>query len=82
MGPLDAIKTCLAKSFQFKGRASRAEFWWFACALFIITILALAPHATVLSSPTLRHGGMEIDPETGAVLGIAPMLLGNFDCSQ
>ena len=30
MGPLDAIKTCLAKSFQFKGRASRAEFWWFA----------------------------------------------------
>jgi uncharacterized membrane protein YhaH (DUF805 family) len=30
MGPLDAIKTCLAKSFQFKGRASRSEFWWFA----------------------------------------------------
>ncbi len=29
MGPLDAIKTCLARSFQFKGRASRAEFWWF-----------------------------------------------------
>ncbi|MEJ6403409.1 DUF805 domain-containing protein [Yoonia sp. 2307UL14-13] len=30
MAPLDAIKTCLAKSFQFKGRASRSEFWWFA----------------------------------------------------
>ncbi len=30
MGPLDAIKTCLAKSFQFKDRASRSEFWWFA----------------------------------------------------
>ena len=30
MTPLTAIKTCLAKSFQFSGRASRAEFWWFA----------------------------------------------------
>ncbi len=28
MGPADAIKTCLAKSFQVKGRASRSEFWW------------------------------------------------------
>ena len=29
MGPLDAIKTGFAKSFDFKGRASRSEFWWF-----------------------------------------------------
>ena len=33
MGPLDAIKTGFAKSFQFSGRASRAEFWWFAGAI-------------------------------------------------
>ena len=32
MTPATAIKTCLAKSFQFSGRASRAEFWWFALA--------------------------------------------------
>ena len=25
----DAIKTCLAKFIDFKGRASRTEFWWF-----------------------------------------------------
>ena len=29
VGPFQAIKTCLAKSFQFSGRASQAEFWWF-----------------------------------------------------
>ncbi len=30
MGPAQAIRTGFAKSFQFSGRASRAEFWWFA----------------------------------------------------
>jgi len=30
MGSAQAIRTCLAKSFQYSGRASRAEFWWFA----------------------------------------------------
>jgi len=30
MKPAQAIKTCLAKSFQFKGRVTRSEFWWFA----------------------------------------------------
>lgn len=29
MRPADAIKTCLAKSFAWKGRASRSEYWWF-----------------------------------------------------
>ena len=30
MGPAEAIRTGVAKSFQFSGRASRSEFWWFA----------------------------------------------------
>lgn len=40
MGPVQAIKTCLAKSFQFSGRASRAEFWWFG-PLWLVVSLAL-----------------------------------------
>jgi uncharacterized membrane protein YhaH (DUF805 family) len=28
MGPAKAIKTCIKKSLQFSGRASRPEFWW------------------------------------------------------
>lgn len=55
MGPLDAIKTCLAKSFQFKGRASRSEFWWFTLTL---AIAFAAPssrvHAEENLSSTLR----------------------------
>lgn len=29
MRPADAIKTCLANSFAWKGRATRSEYWWF-----------------------------------------------------
>jgi uncharacterized membrane protein YhaH (DUF805 family) len=36
MGPAEAIRTCLAKYFQFSGRAGRAEFWLFAAAVFLI----------------------------------------------
>jgi uncharacterized membrane protein YhaH (DUF805 family) len=30
LGPIQSITTCLRKSFDFSGRATRAEFWWFA----------------------------------------------------
>ena len=29
MGPLDAIRTGFARSFQFRGRSARSEYWWF-----------------------------------------------------
>lgn len=29
MGFIEAVETCVAKSFDFKGRARRSEFWWF-----------------------------------------------------
>ncbi len=38
MGPIRSIKTCLAKSFQFSGRASRSEFWWFTLILIIVLV--------------------------------------------
>lgn len=38
MRPVEAIKTCLAKSFQFSGRASRSEFWWFAPVMMAVTL--------------------------------------------
>ncbi|MFQ1699304.1 DUF805 domain-containing protein [Loktanella agnita] len=52
MGPTQAIRTCLAKSFQFKGRASQAEFWWFAGALATVAFVFLWPFATILSTTT------------------------------
>ena len=35
-----AVKTCFNKYAEFKGRADRAEFWWFA--LFQFVVLAVA----------------------------------------
>ena len=36
MGFVEAVKTCLKKSFVFKGRARRSEFWWWTWFSFII----------------------------------------------
>jgi uncharacterized membrane protein YhaH (DUF805 family) len=42
MGLAQAIRTGLAKSFQFSGRACHAEFWWFfaAWSAFILCMMA------------------------------------------
>ena len=36
MGFFEAVKTCLKKSFVFKGRARRSEYWWWTLFSFII----------------------------------------------
>lgn len=36
MDPVTAVKTCFKKYFDFKGRARRSEFWWFA--LFVVIV--------------------------------------------
>jgi uncharacterized membrane protein YhaH (DUF805 family) len=38
LGPIRSIITCLRKSFDFSGRATRAEFWWFLLAIWIVVI--------------------------------------------
>lgn len=44
MGPIQAIKICFVKYIDFRGRASRPEFWWFllftAAAALTITIIS------------------------------------------
>jgi uncharacterized membrane protein YhaH (DUF805 family) len=68
MGPAQAIKTAFAKSFQFSGRATRPEFWWFA-PLPILAIwgtLALADIWPALSQETVLF----------AILFIAAPVLG------
>lgn len=39
MGPLAAIQSVIFKSFQFSGRATRAEYWWWA--LFQVIAISL-----------------------------------------
>ena len=42
MKPAQAIKTCLTKSFQFKGRAARSEYWWFFLATLMLELICFA----------------------------------------
>ena len=37
MDPIEAVKTCLKKYFDFKGRARRSEYWWFILFVFIVS---------------------------------------------
>jgi uncharacterized membrane protein YhaH (DUF805 family) len=56
----DAVKTCFAKYVDFKGRASRAEYWWFALFVALVYVVGL-----VLSS---------IDETVGSVVLIVGIL--------
>jgi uncharacterized membrane protein YhaH (DUF805 family) len=40
MGPADAVRTCLARYFDFRGRTSRPEFWWFMLFCFVAPLAA------------------------------------------
>ena len=37
MEPVEAVKTCFNKFFNFKGRARRSEYWWFVLFTFIVS---------------------------------------------
>ncbi|AGU48276.1 hypothetical protein VAPA_1c11600 [Variovorax paradoxus B4] len=42
-----AVKTCFSKYADFKGRASRSEYWWFVLAEVIVLIVASLIHEYV-----------------------------------
>ena len=39
MGLVEAFTTAWRKSFDYEGKATRAEFWWFYLANFIVTLV-------------------------------------------
>ncbi|MBL4853712.1 MAG: DUF805 domain-containing protein [Robiginitomaculum sp.] len=47
MGPIEAVTSVITKSFNFRGRASRSEFWWFYFIASIIYLLILAVTAAI-----------------------------------
>lgn len=47
MGPFEATKSCLSRYFQFSGRATRSEFWWFC---FVTVILVFGSKALALTA--------------------------------
>ena len=55
MDPVTAVKTCLKKYFDFKGRARRSEFWWFV--LFVIIVSSVLTFFSGLV-PAIGYVGM------------------------
>lgn len=49
MGPIEAVGSVFSRFAQFTGRASRAEFWWFAVFHFLARLACLALDAWFLS---------------------------------
>ncbi len=43
MGFFEAVKTCLKKSFVFKGRARRSEFWWWTLFSTVFSFIGALP---------------------------------------
>jgi uncharacterized membrane protein YhaH (DUF805 family) len=46
----EAIATCFRKYADFRGRASRPEFWWFVLAYYIVILMPLVPLIAALDS--------------------------------
>lgn len=68
MGPVEAVKTCFRKYAVFSGRASLAEYWWFAL------FLAIASLATAyLDSLAFGSGLNPRQPITG-IFNLAVLL--------
>ena len=55
MDPVVAVKTCLRKFFDFKGRARRSEYWWFM--LFVVIVSSVFNYGGLLI-PFLSFVGM------------------------
>ena len=67
MGPDQAISTCFRKYFDFSGRASRPEFWWFT--LFAVTVSLVAQLVEwIINTATGSSDGPRI---LSTVLGLA-----------
>ncbi len=62
----NSIKTCYMKSFDFKGRASKTEFWWFV--LFLCLLFGVSAWINDIDSAVV--GGVYI----GLIIGTVPAL--------
>lgn len=51
-----AVKTCFSKFCTFKGRASRAEYWWFYLFTCIISWISMIPYFTSVIAGDISIG--------------------------
>ncbi|MDO4243964.1 MAG: DUF805 domain-containing protein [Actinomyces sp.] len=65
----EAFKRYLKRYAQFKGAASRSEYWWTQLALALIYLI---PTIIIIIGVAAAASTVELDPVTGEVTGAAP----------
>ncbi|WP_125777810.1 DUF805 domain-containing protein [Antribacter gilvus] len=65
MSFVESIRTCLSKFVDFKGRARRSEYWWFALAVAVVMSVVYA--VAVAPGLTEYMTSMTAAAETGVV---------------
>jgi hypothetical protein len=58
----EAIRTCFQKYAEFRGRASRPEFWWFALLYYLVIFAPIVPLIAIGSGwgEETNHGTKQI----------------------
>ena len=54
MNFIESIITCYIKTFNYKGRASKSEYWWFQLYFSLFAVLFLTPVFANVSSAALQ----------------------------
>jgi len=60
MTPTESISTCYEKYFDFKGRASRSEYWWFSLFGTLMSMFV-----SLCMNSYYGTASVQIDPSTG-----------------
>jgi uncharacterized membrane protein YhaH (DUF805 family) len=76
----EAIKTCFQKYAEFRGRASRPEFWWFVLFYYLVIFVPIVPLIAIASSskhdqPTFEQAGNAAAVVFGIVIAVAVLAL-------
>jgi uncharacterized membrane protein YhaH (DUF805 family) len=69
----EAIKTCFQKYAEFRGRASRPEFWWFVLLYYIVIFAPVVPLIAVGSAERVPQ---PFDPFDEPGTNVAAVVLG------
>jgi uncharacterized membrane protein YhaH (DUF805 family) len=67
-GPLQAIASCLSHYFDWRGRASRSEFWWFMLFYIVSYVTSLWLSAELQFPVVLFVLGLLVIPGLGAAV--------------
>lgn len=70
----EAIKSCFTKYAEFRGRASRPEFWWFVLFYYLVILVPLVPWIAIDASSVNQASFGE--PASSTALGVFGVLVG------